>query len=493
MITDNQARRLQEMNQKEPTLQRTADKVGVDVQTARKYLRSGALPSQCAPERYWRTRQDPFSDVWGWVVQQLELNNHLQAITLFSALQRQYPGRFQDGQLRTLQRRIKNWRATQGPPREVFFAQVHHPGELCQSDFTSMNSLSITINGHVFRHILYHFILTYSNWETFTICFSESFESLQKGLQEALWELGGVPLAHRTDRLTAAVSNTTNPAEFTRRYTALMDHYGLEAQKIQAGKANENGDIEQRHYRFKDLVDQALMLRGSRDFNSREEYASFLREVCNQANAGRSDRFAEELQALGRLPVRKIDDFTVLTVSVTRNSTIRVKKNTYSIPSKLIGEKVVVHLYADYLEIRYGRRKLFTLPRLRGTGKHSINYRHVIDSLVRKPGAFANYRYHEDMFPSSMFRVAYDMLKKANPSSADRNYLKILELAAKDSQVAVAEGIRILLNKASALNFEALEAMVSSHQSPDEPIRQVTVESVNLTEYDQLIKNKEVL
>ena len=193
MVTDEQVRRLMRLTPKEKTLAAAAAKAGMDEKTARKYRRLGLLPSTVRAEHSWRTRSDPFAEVWERLEHQLELNPGLEAKTLFADLQRRYPGRFDDGQLRTLQRRVKVWRALDGPAREVFFAQVHEPGELCQSDFTHVSKLGVTIQGQAFDHLIYHFVLTYSNWETGTICFSESFESLSEGLQNALWELGGVP------------------------------------------------------------------------------------------------------------------------------------------------------------------------------------------------------------------------------------------------------------------------------------------------------------
>lgn len=277
------------------------------IRAARKYKKLGKLPSEVRKEHTWRTRKDSFEDVWEDVKGKLEVNPGLESKTLFEDLQRRCPGHFSDGQLRTLQRRIKRWRAEEGPGKEVYFDQVHRAGELCESDFSNMDSLGVTIQGQPFNHLLYHFVLTYSNWETGTVCFSESFESLSEGLQNALWELGGVPLCHRTDRLTAAVQKARHPDEFTRRYQGLMDHYGLMGQKIQAGKANENGDVEQRHYRYKKAVDQSLMLRGSRDFESRKEYEVFLRKMSSQLNAGRKKRFDEELKVLRRLPSRRLE------------------------------------------------------------------------------------------------------------------------------------------------------------------------------------------
>ena len=216
----------------------------------------------------------------------LEINPGLEAKTLFEDLQRKNPGKYEDGQLRTLQRRIKRWKAEEGPSKEIFFTQSHKPGELCQSDYTNMNKLGVTINNVPFEHLVYHFVLTYSNWETGTICFSESFESLSQGIQNALWELGGVPLKHRTDCLTVAVNKACNPEEFTRRYQDLVDHYGTTPCKTNPSSPHENGDVEQRNYRFKKAVEQSLILRGNRNFENRREYELFISELFIQLNAG---------------------------------------------------------------------------------------------------------------------------------------------------------------------------------------------------------------
>ena len=274
MVTDQQIRRLFKLSKTEETQEIAASKAGMDVKTARKYLKARRLPSEMKAARHWRTRPDGFAEVWPEISEQLRTNPALEAKTIFAALQRQYPDRFADGQLRTLQRRIKTWRATEGPAQEVYFVQEHRAGELCESDFTHLTELGITIAGEPFAHMLYHFVLTYSNWETGTICQSESFASLSEGLQNALWELGGVPRLHRTDRMTAAVNNLTEQAEFQKNYQALLRHYGLEGRKIQTGQPNENGDIEQRHYRLQRALEQALLLRGSRDFASVDEYRS---------------------------------------------------------------------------------------------------------------------------------------------------------------------------------------------------------------------------
>ena len=488
MVTDQQVRRLFKLSKTEKNFGIAAMKAGMDEKTARKYLRSGKLPSDLKQEHTWRTRKDPFEDVWEGMKSMLEINPGLEAVTLFEDLQRRNSGRFADGQLRSLQRRIKNWRAVEGPPKEIFFSQIHRPGELCQSDFTHMNKLGVTISGVPFDHMIYHFVLTYSNWEAGTICFSESFESLSQGLQNALWELGGVPGKHRTDCLTTAVNKADHPEEFTRRYQELVDHYRITPCKTNPSSPHENGDVEQRNYRFKKAVDQTLLLRGSRDFEDRSAYEEFLRKLFKQLNAGRKKRFMQEQAVLHRLPKRRIDSCKREKKKVGPSSTIRVNHNVYSVDSRLIGENIQVRLHMDRLEIWYGQKKIDTLPRQRGEGKHKINYRHIIDSLIRKPGAFENYRYHDALFPTSRFRIAYDSLKKRyTQRSAVKKYLNILYLAAKESESLVDNALRVLIDKNMDICDEQVEILMQSEESVS-VATDIDIPEVNLTDYDQLLE-----
>jgi Mu transposase-like protein len=475
--------------QTEQSLQVAADKVGMHRETARKYRETRKLPSEVRPDHDWRTRPDSFGAVWSWVAEQLSVNPGLEAKTLLEALQRAYPGQFADGQLRTLQRQVKRWRGLEGPGKEVFFAQVHHPGRLGQSDFSHMTTLGVTIGGRSFEHLVYHFVLTYSNWEAFTICYSESFESLSEGLQNALWELGGVPQRHRTDCLSAAVANTSNLDEFTRRYQGLLAHYDLLAEKTNPNSGNENGDVEQRHHRFKRAVDQALMLRGSCDFADVQTYGQFLKALTKQLNRGRQSRFAEELKVIRSLPPVRVEAVKRLEARVDCGSLIHVDRNAYSVNSRLIGQNVEVRLYVGHLEVWYAQKKVEELPRLRGRNQHRVNYRHVIDWLVRKPGAFADYRYQADLFPSSLFRVAYDQLKSQYVGSADKQYLKILELAARENQSLVEAAIGRLCDLAQAMSFEAVEALVLCGQKLAAPTT-VRVDEVDLSAYDQLLEGQ---
>jgi hypothetical protein len=486
MVTDRQVRRLMSLINKEGSLAAAAAKAGMDEKTARKYRRLGKLPSEAGASRTWRTREDPFEAVWPEIREKLEINPGLEAKTLFEDLLRRYPGRFGEGQLRTLQRRIKRWRALAGPAKEVFFPQIHRPGELCQSDFTWMTELGVTIAGQPFDHLFYHFTLPYSNWETGRVCVSESFESVSESLQAALWELGGVPRAHRTDRMSTAIKNTRDRAAFTDRYRALLRHYGLEGAKINAASPHENGDVEGRHNRFKRAVDQALMLRGSRDFDDRAAYEAFLRGVLGHLNRPRRERFAEELKALRRLPATRLSGSKRYRVRVRPSSTIAVDRNVYSVDSRLIGETVEVRLYAERVEVWYAQQRVETMGRLRGRGKHRINYRHIIDWLVRKPGAFGNYLYRDDLFPTSRFRMAYDWLRRHGPQGAVREYLAILELAARESETAVDDALRSLIAGGREIRFEAIQEHVQSQSRP-EGISDVVIEAVDLGAYDALL------
>ena len=493
MVKDGQVRILMRLMHREKTLATAAAKAGMTEKTARKYRDLGQLPSQGGVLHDWTTREDAFASDWPWVEELLQNNAGLEAKTLFAALQREEPGRYQDGQLRTFQRRVKRWRALEGPGKEIFFAQVYRPGEWCASDFTHMGDLGVTIGGVPFAHLLYHFVLCWSNWERGTVCFSESYESLSLGLQNALWKLGGVTKYHRTDNLTSAVNRIGNPETFTAHYRGLANHYGLESCKIQPHSPQENGDVEQRHYRLKKAVDQALMLRGSRDFARREEYEQFLEQMFEQLDAGRQERLREELKVLRRLPARRHQDFREVECRVGVFGTIRVLKNTYSLHSRLAGEGVKARIYAERIEVWYAQRKVEVLARLRGENGHWINYRHVIDRLVRKPGAFENYRYKDDLFPTSQFRIAYDLLREQEgPKQGNKQYLKLLELAAQESETLVNETLRFFLNQSGPIEVGVVAERVKAGLQPP-AITEIAIEPVDLRIYDQLLEHEEIL
>jgi hypothetical protein len=290
--------------------------------------------------------------------------------------------------------------------------------------------------------------------------------------------------------LTAAVNTDPQPEMFTRRYQALLSHYGLEGQAIQPRQANENGDVEQSHHRFKQAVDQALMLRGSRDFASRGDYQTFLKKLMAGRNANRKERFREEMTVLSSLPARRLEMARRIKARVDSGSTIHIGGNVHSLPSRLIGELLEIHVMAETLEVWHGARKVDTLPRLRGRGKHRVEYRHVIDWLVRKPGAFEEYRYRDAMFPTSRFRIAYDVLKDRRPGRAVKEYLEILRQAAQDGEGGVDDALRLSLDAGQTPDCETVATVLSQGRRPA-AVTEVLIVGVDLRMYDRLLEPSE--
>jgi hypothetical protein len=457
-----------------------ATRSGMTEKTARKYRGLGGIPGR--QPRTYRTRKDPFEAVWPEIEKLLAASPGLEGVTIFDTLRLREDVSFGDGQLRTLQRRIRRWRASRGPEKEVMFPQEHRPGEAGQSDFTDMRDLEVKIGGEPFDHLLYHFVLPYSNWEWAGVCFSESFESLVSGLQGAIWEMGRVPKKHRTDNLSAATHELRGGGRsFNERYKAVLDHYGMVADKNTPGRGHENGDVEQGHHRLKRALEQALLLRGGRDFDSRGEYEIFLRKVVDGRNRGRWEKYAEELAVMGPLPLTRLSEHRTERIGVSVFSTIRAASNVYSVPSRLIGERVEVRLYAETVEVFYAGERVCAMERLRGSGNARIDYRHLIFSLVRKPGAFARYRYREALFPTLTFRRAYDALVERLGEGADLSYVRILHLAATTTETGVEEVLSALLEHGGLKSWEDVEDRVRP-DTPAIPTCQIPV--VDLGVYD---------
>jgi hypothetical protein len=233
-------------------------------------------------------------------------------------------------------------------------------------------------------------------------------------------------------------------------------------------------------------MDQALMMRGSRDFATVAAYEQFLRKQFMKMNGGRRERFAEELPQLRPLPDRRLDTMRRERVRVSPGSLIHVHRNTYSVHSRLIGEMVEARIKSDTVEIWYGDRKIEELARLRGRAKHRIDYRHIIDWLVRKPGAFEHYRYREDLFPTSWFRLAYDALREEHgPKRGAKEYLQILALAARRGELMVEDVLRVLLGRRDPLNAETVANL--TEQDAPSPLMTVEVSPVSLAIFDELL------
>ncbi len=464
----------------------SAKRAGMSENTARKYRRQGGAKAKVT--RSYRTRRDPFEAVWPEIEKLLEEAPGLEALSIFEVMRTRSDVTFSDGQLRTLQRRIRRWRASRGPEKEIMFPQEHRPGEAGQSDFTTMKELEVVIGGEPFDHLLYHFVLPYSNWETARICFSETFESLVAGLQGALWELGRVPMKHRTDNLSAATHELSDGGRsFNEKYQATLRHYGMEGDRNTPGRGHENGDVEQAHHRLKRAVEQTLLLRGSRDFTDRARYEEFLVKVVSGRNRGRTGKLLEELALMAELPGVRLAEYRSERVHVGPFSTLRAGKNTYSVPSRLIGEEVEARLYADTVEVIYASEMVCRMDRLRGASNARIDYRHVIFSLVRKPGAFRRYRYREALFPTVVFRRAYDTLDEALGEKADIEYVRILHLAATTTETRVEEALASLLERGELVGYATVR-----DATREEPlvVPSCQIPEVDLSTYDLCLEGK---
>jgi transposase len=460
VVSDRQVERLMKELSGGETLERASMRAGMDEKTARRYVRGAERKGARSPRSY-RTREDPLAAVWPDVVGMLEEAPGLEAKTIMELLLAREESGLVEGQLRTLQRRIRQWRGLHGPEREVMFPQEHRPGEAGQSDFTSMNDLGITLGGERFDHLLYHFVLPYSNWEWVMIAFSETFEALISGFQGAVRTIGRVPPLHRTDNLSAATHDLKSGERvFNERYLAAMAHYGVEPVRSTPYRAHENGDVEQAHYRFKRAVEQALLVRGSREFANRASYESFLATIVEARNRRTIGRFGDDVRGMKDLPAVGIEDFRRERVRVSRFATIHVAFNTYSISSRLIGETVEVRLYAEELEVWFADQCVARMERQRGKGGIRIDYRNVIWSLVRKPGAFARYRYREALFPSLTFRRSYDALLEHRGPRAEIEYVRILHLAASTTEQAVEQALETILGRGETPSYTAVRAMV---------------------------------
>jgi len=490
VVTDAQVRKLMNELKQGAGIGVASLRAGMHRNTARRYVAAGGLPSELKTERRWRTRKDPFAADWPAITARLESAPELESKALFEDLMARHPDRYHEGQLRTFQRHVKQWRATEGPEKEVFFGQNHRPGEALQTDFTCCKKLEVTIGGEVFHHLLCHTVLPYSNWQSATVSLSESMLAIRQGVQTAVFRLGRVPRYHQTDNSTAATHDLkTGRRGFNDEYVSVMEHLGMKPRTIGIGQSHQNGDIEAANGALKRRLEQHLLLRGSRDFESVELYQAWVSERLEQANGLRAKRLREELAIMRLLQADRLPQHRRLRVRVSSCSTIRVKNNTYSVPSRLIGEQVVVLLREMTLEVLYGGLKQLCIERLRGHGKHRVNYRHVIASLVRKPGAFARYRFRDAMFPTLVFRRAYDALSEGlSQRQADLDYLRILKLAATTMQCEVEAALELIEAEQKLPRFEAVEALTRL-ATPQIPKMEPLV--ADLATYDQLLTSSE--
>ena len=490
MLTDAQVRLIRRKMKEGKTQEAAAAAASVSVRTARKW-QDGPLPSQAKEPRSWRTRKDPFDGLWeNEVVPLLELDTKgkLEAKTILEELRLAHADKISFGHLRTLQRRVREWRAMHGGEKEVYFEQAHPPGREAALDFTDARELRITIEGQPLRHLLFELVLVHSSWTWLCVAFGETFEALIDGLQRALWALGGVPEVLRTDNLSAATHELRRGGGrgLTKRFADVCDHLGIaRVTRINPGKSHENGAIEQRHFRTKKQLEQALILRGNRDFTSVEVYEQWAREVVdNQHNRHIEDKLRQEQLVLRPLPARAVPATTVFHSKVRKWSTVTIGHRRYSVPSRLIGHTVELQVHPNTVELRYGDKLVDVFPRLRGQRTVRVDYRHIIGSLVKKPGAFAQYRFREELFPSMTFRLAYDALVSLHGERADIEYVRILDLAATTMECTVEQALKELLSCSTHLDYRAVQALASPPNS-EHPM--ITIKEPDLAVYDELL------
>lgn len=492
MITNQQYKRLMKSYKKTGKIGVSALKADMARHTAGKYIAAGQVPAELQAPHTWRTRVDPLEKIWVETTQMLAAAPELEAKTLYEYFLERPDSGLEESHLRTFYRRVRQWRATQGPEREVFFAQDHKPGELLQLDWTYARELGVRIQGEVLDHLFCHCVLPYSDWQWATRCLSESFLSLMSGLQAAFGQLGKSPPQLGTDNTSAATHELAEmpgrPRGYNSDYLELCTHYDLTPLTIHVRCPHEHGDVESQNRHLKRRLQQHLLLRGSRDFASLEAYDQFVEGVVRAANAKRQKRLAEELACMRPLPMGRLAEYREYQPVVSSQSLIRVKKNAYSVPSRLIGHTLRVELYEAELKVYLGRDFLFCLPRLRGDRGALVDFRHVITPLLRKPGAFINYRHRAALYPSVVFRTAYDRLVADHGERPGViEYLHVLELAGQETVEKVEVGLQAQLARPGKWRASQLRDQVAPVARPVVELASLTP---NLNAYDALLESE---
>jgi len=479
--------------QRTQNLSESAREAGVDRKTARDYVRGKRKPGE-ARAHTWRTRPDPFEEVGEEVASMLESEPALRATSIFEELCRRYPGRFAEGQLRTLQRRVGEWKREHGRERrvEIYFAQEHEPGRLLQLDWFHPKSFEVSIAGEPFRHLLGHAVLTYSNWESVTVCRSESFPALKSMLQDALWKLGGVPRICQSDNSSTATHALTRKGKkrgLNTEYLSLVNHYGMRAETINVGAAHENGDVESSHGHLRAKIRDALALRGHADFPSLGEYRSWLDALTEGRNLCRTAKVGEEKAVLGRLPQSRLPEYREVPCRVNKYGMARIGKGSYSVPKELRDRELRARIYEHRLEVWEGDRCAMSCGHtgaLRG-GAY-VDWRHLIVDLCRKPGAFARYRYREWFFPGEIWKRTYEHLEATySEGRAGNDYVHLLAMNLEEGRERMEGLLQARLEGGEGLNLDLIRADLGQQQRSREICHQVGELRVDLGEYDRYL------
>jgi hypothetical protein len=479
-------------------------KAGMSRKTAGKYLSQDNVLEQRRVPHTWKTRKDPLQEIWPKALLMLQDAPELEAKALFEYLLpaavagsprgKDAPGELEEKQLRTFQRRVKDWRLANGPGKEVFFTQDHTPGKVLAMDWTDMGAVGITIEGRVLKHKLFHAVLPYSNWEWAVRAQSESTLSLRAGLKATLGRLGRVPQELLSDHSSTATHQLRRGAAergLNDEYLSICAHVGITPRTINVGRPQENGSCETSHGHLKRRIKQHLLLRGSADFASEEEYDAFLVKVLELANLRRTKRLGEELAAMPERQIADLADYREFMVSVRNDSTIRVNKMVYSVPNRLIGVKLLARIGENEIVLLAGAREVARLPLSRGDRGAVIDFRHLIGHLLRKPGAFAGYRWREELFPSLVYRAAYDRLERVG-GYADKRYLEVLKVAADEGVTAVENALeQLLATPRGVISAKEVMGFLDTWRELVREWRQRPPLDVSLSDYDALLDGGE--
>jgi transposase InsO family protein len=471
-----------------------AAKAGISVRSGRRI--ETADSSRYDRDRDWRTREDPLDAVWSSeLLPLLENEPSLTGTTLLDYLEDHYPEHYDQRVLRTLQRRVKQWKALHGPDKEVIFRQQAVIAQQGFSDFTHPDS-AITINGEPFKHLLYQFRLAYSGWRSVTVIQGgESYAALACGLQRALHQAGGSPAEHRTDSLSAARNNRENV--WTEAYADLCEHYQMQPTRNNLGQSHENGVVECANGSLKRRISQQLKLRGHSDFESIDAYQAFVDQIAGRLNRRTHSRFQEEQAALLPLPGNQAADYQTLHVKVTRSSTIEVRRVVYSVPSRLIGERVQVKLHHDKLAIYVGQQQALTLSRIypkSGENRaRSIDYKHVIRALASKPQAFRYSQLRDDLLPDDNYCQLWHYADAhLDKREACKWIVTVLRLAFEyDIESDLGQG---LLDEVKQGQFATITELQERFLRHHEPELSASTAQHDLCSYDELLSTlKETL
>ena len=496
MISPQQYRKVMKSYSKHKKVGRAAQSAGVDRKTARKYTQGAPGPEAPRDQREWRTHPDAFIDVWREVAEQLRQEPKLQAKTLFAALQRRHPGKFLLGQRRSFERRVRRWKLEHGQEPPVIFRQEHRPGERLQLDWWDANELKIEVAGEAFRHKLVSVVLPYSNWQWARLARSESFLSLKSGLQAAVWELGKAPQICQTDQSSTAThpkAKGQRGREFNERYLGLLAHYHMQPRTIAVRTPEQNGDVETGHRHLKEALEQGLLVRGSRKFETLESYEHWLEEVLRERNGQRRAALECELEQMQELPALRLPDYDELTAWVSRESLVRVRRQAYSVPARYIGQQVRVRVEESWLSFYCAQQCIARTPRQPGSGSGVyVNWRHVLPQLRRKPGAMTRWRHRASLFPNAIWRQAFDqLLERQGERCAEREYLGLLALALDHGVPPVESVLAGALAEGTPCTLERVQAALGC--APEAPPGKVIIVDfqADLSAYDTLLEGVE--